>query len=815
MNTDEHRWESWTGRAVAGALGTLIAYGVGGCGGGGGTAAECSSSAECPGGVCVDHRCVAGDGGGDADVGGDADADGDDGGGGEADGEAEAGCESGVVCGDECCAGGERCAYGGCVIDLGPCTTNDDCRGDSYCDADGRCTPYGTPPEVLSDPDCERPIEIGSFEPQEQCRWEGTTAGGAFDSWSLVYGAPMVADFDLDDDPLVLAPSIVVATFATSSDGGILRLLDGRTCEEQLRLEDAADRLIYASNFAIGDLDGAPDGRPEIVAAALQARESAGGLIAFGYDAAAGTLVRRWYGRRCDLAGEPRHVPNEWLNNNGPSMHDLDDDGVPEILLDKFVYDAAGCLLNPGGSYANYLRLGLFAVAVDVDNDGAPELAAPDGVFAWDTAAQDWTIETYWAPPAAEAAEATLVGHVAVADFGEFPGAVGDAAGRAELVVAAAPAIDSGPTATGRVRVMTVGGDIVFGPFDLPAEAASVAGRGGPPTIADFDGDGRREFAVAGGSRYTVFDLDCDIPEETGPGCARAAGLPRGVLWSRPSQDRSSNVTGSSVFDFDADGTAEVVYGDECFARIYRGTDGEVLFSRSASSGTGYEFPVIADVDGDFNSEIVVALNSGVSCPATDPIFTLGRSIFESQNGVIVLRDVEDRWAASRPLWTQHAYAITNVNDDLTIPRTSDWLPNHADPAMNNFRMNAQGTLERRGAADLTVALAHVADLCDAVTGEVTLAANVCNRGTNPVPDGARVVFYDGDPDAGAGLACETLLPRLLDVGACTEVSCTWFVPAGTTPEDVTVVVDPDDAVFECRDGNNRGVIPAVYCGLL
>jgi hypothetical protein len=362
---------------------------------------------------------------------------------------------------------------------------------------------------------------------------------------------------------------------------------------------------------------------------------------------------------------------------------------------------------------------------------------------------------------------------------------------------------------------MTVGGDVVFGPFDLPAEAADVAGRGGPPTIGDFDGDGRREFAVAGGSRYTVFDIDCDIDGASGPGCVRPAGLPRGVLWSRPSQDYSSNVTGSSVFDFDADGVAEVVYADECFVRIYRGPDGDVLFSSSASSGTGYEFPVIADVDGDFNSEIVVALTTGVTCPATDPIFTRGASTFESSTGIVVLRDAEDAWAASRPLWNQHAYAITNVNDDLTIPRTSEWRRNHSDPELNNFRMNTQGALERLGLADLTVSLARAADLCEATTGELTLTANVCNRGTNPVPDGARVVFYEGDPDAGAGVACETVLPRLLDVGECTEVSCVWTLPAGLTAENVTVIVDPDDEVSECREGNNRGVIPAVYCGLI
>ncbi|MCC6876018.1 MAG: hypothetical protein IT378_17045 [Sandaracinaceae bacterium] len=766
----------------------------------------CSSGAECPSGMCVDGFCVPvsdagrldaapGDGGIDARI---------------------AICDSGVVCEGVCCGLNQRCAYMQCVVDLGPCTSNDDCAGDSYCDADQRCTPYGVPPSVTNDPACERSITIGDFTPDVQCRWTGQPASDPTNAFRNVYSAPMVADFDLDDDPSVLAPSIVIATFAgdVQNEGGILRLLDGRTCEVQTSAPDRADRLIYASNNAIGDLDGASDRRPEIVGTSLSTPGAGSGLIAFKIDPATRQLVRLWYGRRCDQPGEPRHTPNDQLNNNGPSIHDLDDDGVPEVLYDRFVYDNNGCLLNPGATYDNYLRLGLFSVVADVDLDGSPELVRHDGVYAW--SGTDWTLEPYWAPPAGEVAEATRMGHVAVADLGDFPGAVGDAPGRAEIVVASAPSPSSPSTDTGSVRVMTIGGDVVFGPIALPNEPSRIAGRGGPPTIGDFDGDGRRELAVAGGSRYTVFDLDCDLAGDTGPGCARAAGLPRGVLWSRPSQDVSSNVTGSSVFDFDADGVAEVAYGDECYVRIYRGTDGEVLFSASASSGTGYEYPVIADVDGDYNSEIVIALTTGVTCPATDPIFTRGTSTFANSNGIVVLRDVMDRWAASRPIWNQHAYSVTNVNDDGTIPRTSAWMRNFSDATLNNFRMNAQGSLERRGAADLTASLARAADLCDATTGEVTLAANVCNRGTNPVPDGARVVFYAGDPDGGAAIACETTLPRLLDPSTCTEVSCDWTIPSEPGMErvarSVTVVVDPDGSVFECRDGNNRGIVPDIYC---
>ncbi|MFT5358442.1 MAG: hypothetical protein ACI9KE_005680 [Polyangiales bacterium] len=747
----------------------------------------CLNDDECSGGLCVDGLCTTP---GDAanlpdmptiDAGADVP---------QADvTQADIQCPL-VACGDVCCAEGERCAPFGCVINLGECIGNDDCRGDSYCD-EGFCTPYGMPPEITNDPECEREIVVGAFEPAVQCEWNGE--GAPMPTWSAVYSAPMVADFNLNDDPDVLAPSLVFTSFASSADGGVLRIVDGRSCDTLITLEDPADRLIYASNSAIGDLDG--DGStPEIVATSLVAAQSAGGLIAFARSG--DTFERRWYGRNCELPGEPRHIVNDWTNNNGPSIHDLDDDGVPEILFGRFVYNAQGCVLNPTQSYDNYLRLGAFAVVADVDNDGAPELAYADGVYDW--LDNDWLLASDWAPT--DVAEATRFGHVAIGDFGDF-GAAGDL----EIVVSAAPELNSNQFATGIVRVMTRTGEIVFGPFELPGVDA---GRGGPPTIGDFDGDGRAEFAVAGGSRYTVFDLDCDIDGDTAPGCERVPGLPRGVLWSRPSQDFSSNVTGSSVFDFDADGVAEVVYGDECFLRIYRGTDGEVLYSQSASSGTGYELPIIADVDGDFNSEIVVAMTTNTNCPAQDPIFD-GESLFESNSGVVVLRDATDRWAASRPIWNQHAYAVTNVNDDGSIPRTSEWVRNSDVEGLNNFRMNAQGDLERTGAADLTVALDD--DICGA-EGETNLTANVCNRGTNPVPDGARVVFYDGDPDDGAAIACETSLPRLLGVAECTAVSCPFTIADGESPE-IVVVVDPDEEVFECRSGNNRGVIPAVLCG--
>ncbi len=765
------------------------------------TSDQCVNTSDCLVGECINRVCVTNaDGGRDGAP------------------EVSTAC---TPCGNVCCAGGQRCFQTNqCIVDLGRCIDTGMCPGDSYCDrASGFCTPYGVPASVTNDNDCGRTTS-GEFSPRLQCAWPGTNAVSPV--FNQVYSAPMVADFNLDNDPLRIAPSIVFTSFARiagqdprTTMGGMLRVIDGRTCEEQATLVEEANRLIYSSNNAIGDLDLAADNRPEIVATAFRVNAgsagSPGGLVAFRYNAQSSRFERLWYGRDCSRPGEPRHYPagQAVTENNGPSLHDLDNDGYPEVIFDIFVYDRNGCVLNPDRVYSPYLGLGLFPVVADVDNDGEPELVHSTGVYRWDAQRRDWAPESYWNPPTEDRNEAIRPGHIAVADFGDFPGAVGNMTGAAEIVVVSAPSATSTNEETGSVRVMTLAGDIIFGPIAIPS-----GGRGGAPTIADFDGDGHREIGVAGSDAYSVFDFDCVGLVDSG--CARRAGQALdGVLWSRPSQDTSSNVTGSSVFDFNGDGAAEVVYRDECFLRVYSGADGEVLYSEGASSGTGYDYPVIADVDGDFNTEIVVPMTNLTGCPATDPIYTRGVSASQNRTGIAVLRDASDRWVPSRTLWNQYDYSITNVLDNGRVPQTNAWMRNHSNASLNNYRMNTQGAGSPTGLADLTVRLSNAQALCDSETSlSINLQATVCNRGTNPVSDGASVVFYNGNPDNGAQIACQTTLPMLLQPSTCAEVGCLWTVPDGADPSQLLVVVDPENQVTECRDGNNRGVVPAAYCGL-
>ncbi len=758
--------------ALAASLGLSLALGLGGCDCGAPTGG-CASSAECPAGqACIDRVCVAREDAGPLD-GGARDASGAD-----APFPSDAGCVAPrLACGEACCAAGERCYAGTtCIPDRGECASGDDCWSDSRCEG-GICVPWGTPAEPNHDDRCTRAIDIESIEPDVQCRWVGPPDGDPFPLSVHVMATPVVVDFDLDDDPATLRPSIVFTTFPTVghyTNPGVLRVIDGASCEQTWTSSVVADATMAPAPVAVGDLDG--DGRPEIVAAA-----HGGGVIAFAWDPDAHTFVRRWRSGTCAGGARTPDATGGTDKWSGPSIHDLDDDGVAEVLYGATVYDAEGCVLDASLGFPAYSK-GYVPVIADVDEDGKPELVLGNGLYEWSSAG--WVAEPYFH------ADGLTPGQVAVADLGDFPLASGE--DRVEIVVVSA----------GRVRVQTIEGTVVFGPYAILGE-----GTGGAPTIADFDGDGRREFATAGGGDYVVYDLDCvGTPDPSRCASSRTDG----VLWNQPSQDRSSSVTGSSVFDFDADGAAEVVYADECYLRIYRGIDGVVLYSAPRSSGTTYENPVIVDVDGDFHSEIVSSVNDygSIACPATDPLHP--STGYEHGHGIVVLRDVEDRWAASRPVWNQHAYSVTNVGDRGQIPRSSAASLNWRDPELNNFRQNVQGELAALGIPDLTTAA--VSDRlrvpCDE-TGHATLRARVCNRGALPMAAGFVVEFRAGAADG--PVMCRVESPTFLGVGACEEASCTSLLPSDHAV-DVYVVADPDGSADECYEGNNFGLQPNVGC---
>lgn len=411
---------------------------------------------------------------------------------------------------------------------------------------------------------------------------------------------------------------------------------------------------------------------------------------------------------------------------SGLALADLDRDGKPEIVATTQDYrlvvyrnngskwwDTPPLAANPGTA-----PWGGGVLVADLDADGQPEVIFQKSVYTFDGRLK-WTAtgpyvgstisgdQRFSTPLAADlyredkqnlvlgasvySSQGQLLwqaqdGFTAVADF--------DRDGFPEIAV----------TSSGTVSLYKHSGQRLW-QVTIPG-----GGLGGPPTIADVDGDGIPEIGVAGGNAYTVYRRDGS------------------VLWSKASQDNSSQMTGSTVFDFDGDGSAEVLYADEIRIRAYRGSNGDVLWSIPHSSGTALEYPVVADVDADGHADLITVSNDYGTPPNATTLV----------HGIRVYQDENNSWVNTRSVWNQHAYSITNVNDDLTIPARPQpsWL------AHNTYRLNKRLDISATAVADATASYLRVRDGGGTTPSRITV--RVGNGGALSTPTGLKVAFYNG-----------------------------------------------------------------------
>jgi hypothetical protein len=137
-----------------------------------------------------------------------------------------------------------------------------------------------------------------------------------------------------------------------------------------------------------------------------------------------------------------------------------------------------------------------------------------------------------------------------------------------------------------------------------------------------------------------------------------------------------SHQTGIVMFDFDADGINDLVYRDELSLRVispaYRADNFDFIDlkmdhnshpmvirfrERGIASYTGYECPVIADVNGDGSADIITFAHNTSS------------RMTKSSGYLFVYEASNNSWASTRPVWNQGIYYPLQVNDNLTIPR--------------------------------------------------------------------------------------------------------------------------------------------------
>lgn len=733
----------------------------------------------------------AGDGGGAADAVAEQDASADAGADGSAtpDVDEPPQCAPENQCAELCCESDQLCLREQCVRPGSACAHNLECSTSEICEPSiGQCIPD---PGVV----CIYQPETDIFDPDVTLAWNEPPAGEQVEgheakTFNQVMMTPSV--IDLNEDGI---PEVIFATFAGGdyNGPGVLRAFDGKTHQPVFDFTTADKLVSAASSLTVGDIDG--DGRVEIVAAAWDAQAGVRrGIIAFD-DYTTGWRVL-WHNR-----------DNLTIGSGGVGMADLDGDGRVEIYGGNWVLDArTGELLCRGDGISGS---DVIATAADLDGDGKLEVITTGGAFKFEPDENKkcpklWTFQGGGGEPA-------------VGDFGTFTDGRRDFGvldGIPEVVTVNTAANNQVRMFNGQTGALIWSATVPTTGHPLYSDAQCSAKTGaGAPTIADFDGDGVPEIGTAGACYYVVYEADGTMK------------------WKSATRDFSSRVTGSSVFDFQGDGKAEVVYADECFVRVYDGTgDGqggtEILFERPHTSGTLKELPVIVDVDNNFHADIVAISNDysaslSRACANDWPAFG---DVSNAEHGILILKDSQDRWVSTRPVWNQHDYHVTNVCDGLpgsscpgrankvgAIPIGA--LANWRQPGLNNFRQNVQGE-GLFNAPDLTIT--NVTTDCGMGEG-VTFQVTVANLGTRGVVEGTNVALYVTWDGTEHFLTTLTTTERLLPGGAQT-LTYFWADAPDSSGQlfEVRAVADADEPGrgqhFECNEDNNELRVQAI-CG--
>ncbi|MFZ1617286.1 MAG: FG-GAP-like repeat-containing protein, partial [Flavobacteriales bacterium] len=522
---------------------------------------------------------------------------------------------------------------------------------------------------------------------------------------------PVVGDLDGDGIPEVIAKQY-------NQNNGLF-VFNGATGALKTTINSPKSEL-FSDAVAIADVDG--DGMAEIFFVSDGGLAAADSRYLYCYNND-GTL--KWKSN-----AQVGYVAND--DQMSPQLADFNQDGIPEVFCGNKIFNArTGVLLAQGGSTRNSgghvasINEG-FPVAVDIlPNSACPtcqglELVVGDEILAVDLSNAVPTAAITLAksfPYAANHVQRN--GFTSVADM--------DGDGDLDVVV-----INRGDGTYGNRAVCYIWDGqttaLLGGPFQLDQCSAGVPLQGGTAAttvgghanIADFNGDGTLEIGLAGKFYYLVMDYNKTTHALT-------------ELWSKKSTDGSER-TGSSVFDFEGDGANEVVYRDEDSLYVYNGADGAIKASVYCTSPTRTEYPLVADVTGNGETNICVTCGVGVS----------------------LFGAVTTPWVTARRVWNQHNYFVVNVNDDLTIPRVQqDHAKGYPAAAPVNFPFNSFLTqITRLGmdglpiyaAQDIAIDAISVDSANCGVTGTLNVTLTLHNKGDHTYPTGSPLSFYIGDP---------------------------------------------------------------------
>ncbi|MCB9779862.1 MAG: hypothetical protein H6742_14955 [Alphaproteobacteria bacterium] len=457
------------------------------------------------------------------------------------------------------------------------------------------------------------------------------------------------------------------------------------------------------AGVAIADVDN--DGEPEVIAGTTDDR-----IASVSHD---GTI--EWRSNSFAFQSYPQ-----------PTVADLDGDGDIEVIMDIAIVEGSnGTTVGTMSGLTSSWRA---PVVADIDGDGTAEI---------------------------------LLGEICYDHFGLREWSVtrsGDSTFQAVANIDRDPEAEVFWVTGNQMHITEADGTLI-----RTVALNSSSSRPGPPSVADFDGDGQVEIVVPASRYIEMFEVDGT------------------KLWQATIQD-NSGIAGASGYDINGDGAYEVLYADEISLRIFDGTVGTELYSNSShSSGTVWEYPTVADVDNDGSAEIVIASNGSV------------------WKGISVLGHVGEGWAKSGTTWPVHDWAMTQVEPDGHVPSPAPW----SWDVYNVFR--ARPTVDD-AALDLQV---QISDVCfSGCTGEseVEISVQIRNHGGLESRSGLFVSLYAVDG------AIETFLdkrrvPEVIPSGRASS-SVTFTVTKGDLGPDGFVVRADDDGTGtgqqnECDERNN------------
>ncbi len=556
---------------------------------------------------------------------------------------------------------------------------------------------------ALCSPDCQFVYQdTTEFALEEQ--WANTT------NQTISYASPLVGDLDGDSiqEVIILANTGYAGNPRVAKD---IHILDGRTGALIRTIETPYIDWSVAMPYLIADVDN--DGAGEIIVASSSLDNNNNAqqpsLYCYNYDG-----TQKWQSDATYTANSLNH-----RSSGAPGIADFNHDGIPEVYILNEIFNAqTGKKLADGGAFG--VGGGLLSnivgyVSITVAGDFIPstnnlELAAGNTVYKVEINNTDGIAGNTMTP-------------IVMGGFNDGYTSAADINLDGRLDVIVSPLLDSS------IYVWDPVGD------SLIAKSSTMETlKSGLAFIGDVDNDGKPNIGVCGEEILYMlyYDGTTTLKEN----------------WTLATSD-NSGATGLTMFDFDQNGSAEIVYRDQTELRILDGATGSNLATIASTSGTAFEMPIVADIDNDSQAEILVTTNNGVTTAV---------------GYLKAYRSAADPWSPARPVWNQHAYHNTHINDDLSVPKDEQnhgiyYVSEAVSCAsgrtgwiLNNYLQQA-APRDRNGCLVYPSSNAEIEQLGVACTQDDSLSVEVTYRVTNSgdtyIEEGVPVSFYDANPLTG------------------------------------------------------------------